>query len=180
MRNRIFASALVAVVLTMGFTSCSKDNGDRLWDWEISPITALLIVENADGQNLLDPNTPNSFVGDTIIAEWMGETYAMTDTIPINSGIARTRVLNAHMYGLLYVFTDDSIPALCLGNIDGAEHYDDEPATIHWPDGSTDVISITASYKWSEKKGPHDFVRKFKLNGKVISEGQNPQITLMK
>ena len=180
MKKNIFASALVAMVLTMGFTSCSKDNGDRLWDWDIFPITALLIVENAEGQNLLDPNTPDNFVGDTIITEWMGKTYAMTDTVPINSGIARTRVLNAHMYGLLYVFTDDSIPALCLGNIDGAEYYDDEPATIHWPDGGTDVISITASYKWSEKKGPHDFVRKFKLNGKVISEGQNPQITLVK
>ena len=149
-------------------------------EWDAAPLSVLIFVENAEGQNLLDPNTPNNFVGDTIITEWMGKTYAMTDTVPINSGIARTRVLNAHMYGLLYVFTDDSIPALCLGNIDGAEHYDDEPATIHWPDGSTDVISITASYKWSEKKGPHDFVRKFKLNGKVISEGANPQITLVK
>ena len=180
MRNRIFASSLVAVVLTMGFTSCDKDNGDRLWDWDISPITALLIVENADGQNLLDPNTPNNFVGDTIIAEWMGKTYAMTDTIPINSETARTRAIGTYMYGLVYLLIEDSIPALYFGQIDGAGHYDDEPATIHWPDGSTDVISITASYKWSEKKGPHDFVRKFKLNGKVISEGQNPQITLMK
>ena len=180
MRKNIVASTLVAIALAMGFTSCNKDEDRYLLEWDAVPLSVLIFVENADGQNLLDPNTPNNFVGDTIITEWMGKTYAMTDTVPINSGIARTRVLNAHMYGLLYVFTDDCIPALCLGNIDGAEHYDDEPATIHWPDGSTDVISITASYKWSEKKGPHDFVRTFKLNGKVISEGVNPQITLVK
>ena len=180
MKKSVFTSTLVAIALAMGFTSCNKDEYRGHLEWDAVPLSVLIFVENAEGQNLLDPNTPNNFVGDTIITEWMGKTYAMTDTVPINSGIARTRVLNAHMYGLLYVFTDDSIPALCLGNIDGAEHYDDEPATIHWPDGSTDVISITASYKWSEKKGPHDFVRKFKLNGKVISEGENPQITLVK
>ena len=180
MKKNIFTSALVAVVLTMGFTSCEKDNGEELRELDISPITALLIVENAEGQNLLDPNTPNNFVGDTIIAEWMGKTYVMTDTVPINSETARTRAIGTYMYGLIYLLIEDSIPALYFGQINATAHYDDEPATIHWPDGSTDVISITASYKWSEKKGPHDFVRKFKLNGKVISEGVNPQITLVK
>ena len=180
MKKNIFASALVAMALTMGFTSCDKDNGEELRELDISPITALLIVENAEGQNLLDPNTPNNFVGDTIIAEWMGKTYVMTDTVPINSETARTRAIGTYMYGLIYLLIEDSIPALYFGQINATAHYDDEPATIHWPDGSTDVISITASYKWSEKKGPHDFVRKFKLNGKVISEGVNPQITLVK
>ena len=180
MRKSIFASALVAMALAMGFTSCEKDNGEELRELDISPITALLIVENAEGQNLLDPNTPNNFVGDTIIAEWMGKTYVMTDTVPINSETARTRAIGTYMYGLIYLLIEDSIPALYFGQINATAHYDDEPATIHWPDGSTDVISITASYKWSEKKGPHDFVRKFKLNGKVISEGVNPQITLVK
>ena len=180
MRKSIFASALVAIALAMGFTSCEKDNGEELRELDISPITALLIVENAEGQNLLDPNTPNNFVGDTIIAEWMGKTYVMTDTVPINSETARTRAIGTYMYGLIYLLIEDSIPALYFGQINATAHYDDEPATIHWPDGSTDVISITASYKWSEKKGPHDFVRKFKLNGKVISDGVNPQITLVK
>lgn len=161
--------------------SCEKNEVNRgHLEWDAVPLSVLIFVENADGQNLLDPNTPNSFVGDTIIAEWMGETYAMTDTVPINSETARTRAIGTYMYGLVYLLIEDSIPALYFGQIDGAGHYDDEPATIHWPDGSTDVISITASYKWSEKKGPYDFVRKFKLNGKVISEGQNPQITLVK
>ena len=57
----------------------------------------------------------------------------------------------------------------------------DTPITIHWPDSSKDVISITASYKWNRKEGPYDVVRVFKLNGNVVSEDNVfPRITIVK
>ena len=179
MKKTVFASALVAMTLAIGFTSCNKnedDNEDDFMIWDFSSLEMLMVVQNADGQNLLDPNTPNNFVGDTIVAEWMGIKY-VADTLRC----MQTREYIGYMYGLVRVQTEsDSIPALYFGEISGHEFYDEAPITIHWPDSSKDVVSITASYKWSEKKGPHDFVRKFKLNGKVISEGANPQITLVK
>ena len=55
--------------------SCEKNEVNRgHLEWDAVPLSVLIFVENADGQNLLDPNTPNNFVGDTIITEWMGNT----------------------------------------------------------------------------------------------------------
>ena len=180
MKKTVFASVLVAMALTMGFTSCNKNEDDNDYDFiigDFSPLEVLMVVQNADGQNLFDPNTPNNFVGDTIVAEWMGKKY-VADTLRC----MQTREYIGYMYGLVRVQTEsDSIPALYFGEISGHEFYDDAPITIHWPDSSSDVVSITASYKWDEKKSPCDFVRTFKLNGKVVSEGNGfPRITIVK
>ena len=180
MKKTVFASALVAMTLAIGFTSCNKNEDDNENDfmiWDFSSLEMLMVVQDAEGLNLLDPNTPNNFVGDTIVAEWMGIKY-VADTLRY----MQTRVNIGYMHGLVYVQTKaDSIPALYFGEISGHEFYDDAPITIHWPDSSKDVVSITASYNWDEKKYPCDFVRTFKLNGKVVSEGNGfPRITIVK
>ena len=150
MKKTVFASVLVAMALTMGFTSCNKNEDDNDYDFiigDFSPLEVLMVVQNAEGQNLLDPNTPNNFVGDTIVAEWMGEKY-VADTLKY----MQTRENIGYMYGLVYVKTKaDSVPALYFGSVSGHESYDDTPITIHWPDSSVDVVSITASYEQDEK-----------------------------
>ena len=180
MKKSIFASAIIAMALSMGFTSCNKngdDNEDDFMIWDMTALELLMVVQNAEGMNLLDPNTPNNFVGDTIIAEWIGEKY-VADTLKY----MQTRFNPGYMHGLVYVRTEaDSIPALYFGSICGHDFYDDTPITIHWPDSSKDVISITASYKWNRKEGPYDVVRVFKLNGNVVSENNVfPRITIVK
>lgn len=180
MKKSIFASAIIAMALSMGFTSCNKngdDNEDDFMIWDMTALELLMVVQNAEGMNLLDPNTPNNFVGDTIIAEWIGEKY-VADTLKY----MQTRFNSGYMHGLVYVRTEaDSIPALYFGSICGHDFYDDTPITIHWPDSSKDVISITASYKWNRKEGPYDVVRVFKLNGNVVSEDNVfPRITIVK
>lgn len=83
MKKSIFASAIIAMALSMGFTSCNKNGGDNEDDfmiWDMTALELLMVVQNAEGMNLLDPNTPNNFVGDTIIAEWIGEKY-VADTL---------------------------------------------------------------------------------------------------
>ena len=178
MRKSIFASAIIAMALSMGFTSCNKDKDeDVFYISDMTPLEVLMVVQNAEGQNLLDPNTPNNFVGDTIVAEWMGDKY-VADTLRY----MQTRVNPGYMHGLVYVRTEaDSVPALYFGSVSGHESYDDTPITIHWPDSSKDVISITASYKWNRKEGSYDVVRVFKLNGNVVSEGSCfPRITIVK
>ena len=178
MRKSIFASAIIAMALSMGFTSCNKDKDeDVFYISDMTPLEVLMVVQNAEGQNLLDPNTPNNFVGDTIVAEWMGDKY-VTDTLRY----MQTRYNPGYMHGLVYVRTKaDSVPALYFGSVSGHDFYDDTPITIHWPDSSVDVVSITASYEQDEKGVAYDLVRVFKLNGNVVSEGSCfPRITIVK
>ncbi|MBR5235325.1 MAG: hypothetical protein IKV24_03900 [Bacteroidaceae bacterium] len=178
MRKSFFASAIIAMALSMGFTSCNKDKDEDVFmASDMTPLEVLMVVQNAEGQNLLDPNTPNNFVGDTIVAEWMGEKY-VADTLKY----MQTRENIGYMYGLVYVKTKaDSVPALYFGSVSGHESYDDTPITIHWPDSSVDVVSITASYEQDEKGVAYDLVRIFKLNGNVVSEGSCfPRITIVK
>ena len=66
-------------------------------------------------------------------------------------------------------------PMLYFGELAGDGDYDDEPFTIHWPDGSTDVITVKNKAYLSSAN------RKFKLNGKVVAKDTgSPIISIVK
>lgn len=165
------ASILLSAILAMGFVSCDS----RIWD--INPMNIYITVSNADGQNLLDPTTPNNFVGKAITAEWKDETYT-ADSLSLMDKEAVTRFYPGEMHGLMYV-TQDGKQALCFGELCGHDTYEDEPFTLHWPDGSTDVINVEAS----ADEGYRDvkLIRKFKLNGKIVANDTSvPVINIVK
>ena len=73
----------------------------------------------------------------------------------------------------------DGKSKLCFGDISGHGTYDDEPLTLHWPDGSTDVITVKASA--IEGYRSVKLNRKFKLNGKVVArDTSSPEINIVK
>lgn len=85
-----------------------------------------------------------------------------------------TRVYLPEMKGLMYV-TKDGEPMLYFGELAGDGDYNDEPLTIHWPDGSTDVITIKNKAHLSSAD------RKFKLNGEVVAKDTTrPVISIVK
>lgn len=64
---------------------------------------------------------------------------------------------------------------LYFGELAGDGDYDDEPLTIHWPDGTTDVITIKNKVYLSSAS------RKYKLNGKVVAKDTgSPIINIVK
>ena len=165
------ASILLSVVLTATFVSCDP------MIWDVAPINIYVTVYNADGQNLLDPITPNNFVGKEIQAEWDGQTYT-ADTIPAYQKRVMTREYMPEMNGLMYVMKDGK-RALYFGEINGGSTWEEEPLTLHWPDGSTDVITIDAYANEGYRK--LKVYRKFKLNGEVVSQDTNkPVINIIK
>ena len=83
---------------------------------------------------MLNPATPNNFVDKEITAEWMEETY-VADSVSFWEKQHTTRVYLPEMKGLMYV-TKDGEPMLYFGELAGDGDYNDEPLTIHWPDGS--------------------------------------------
>ena len=164
-------SILLSVAFTATFVSCDP------MIWDIAPINIYVNVYNADGQNLLDSITPNNFVGKEITAEWMGETYT-ADSLSLSERGAVTRMYLAEMHGLMYV-TKDGKPMLYFGELNGHATYDDEPLTLHWPDGSTDIIRVKA---WA-KEGYRDvkLYRRFTYNLlNVTKDTSNPIIKIIK
>ena len=149
------------------FVSCEPP----IQDW--NPIDIYIKVSNAEGQNLLDTATPNNFVDKEISAEWMGETY-VADTISLWEKQYMTRMYLPEMHGLMYK-TKNGEKVLYFGELAGDGDYDDEPLTIHWPDGSTDVITVKNKAYISSAN------RKYKLNGKVVAKDTgSPVISIVK
>lgn len=168
MKKSILRSMLFMMATSLMFVSC---NPFVIQDW--APIDVYVKVSNAEGQNLLDSVTPNNFVNKEISAEWMGETY-VADTISWREKQHMTRTYLPMMNGLMYV-TKDGEQMLYFGELAGDGDYDDEPLTIHWPDGSTDVITI------SNKAHLSSADRKFKLNGEVVAKDTTrPVISIVK
>ena len=114
---------LLMVTSIVMFVSCDPP----IQDW--APIEIYVKVSNAEGQNLLDSTTTNSFVGKEISAEWMGDTY-IADTVSLWEKQHVTRVYLPMMDGLMYV-TRNGEPMLYFGELAGDGDYDDEPFTIH-------------------------------------------------
>ena len=168
MKNKsILAAMLLMITSSVMFVACDP----IILDW--APINIYVKVSNAEGQNLLDSTTPNNFVDKEISAEWMEETY-IADTISWFEKQFITREYLPIMNGLMYV-TKNGEPMLYFGELAGDGDYNDEPFTIHWPDGSTDVITIKNKAHLSSAN------RKYKLNGEVVAKDTGtPIISIVK
>ncbi|MBO7266667.1 MAG: hypothetical protein J6V12_02760 [Bacteroidaceae bacterium] len=172
MKRQRHLFAALALALVTCFTSCDNDV-----IWDIIPMRIHITVSNADGQNLLDSTTANHFDYRQITAEWMGESYT-ADTISLFEKENTTRMLIGHMHGLVYV-VEHGKAQLYFGDLTGHETFDDEPLTLHWPDGSADVITVKASAIEGYKSVKLN--RKFKLNGKVVAKDtSSPLIEVVK
>ena len=167
MKKSFLKSMLLMVTSCVMFVSCDPP----IMDW--NPINIYVKVTNAEGQNLLDSVTLNNFVNKEISAEWMGETY-VADTISLWKKQHMTRMYLPMMNGLMYV-TKNGEQMLYFGELAGDGDYDDEPLTIHWPDGSTDVITVKNKAYLSSAN------RKYKLNGEVVAKDTgSPIISIVK
>ena len=168
MKNKnLLAVMLLMVTSSVMLVSCEPP----IQDW--NPINIYIKVSNAEGQNLLDITTLNNFADKAISAEWMEETY-VADSVSFWEKQHTTRTYLPMMNGLMYV-TKNGKRMLYFGELAGDGDYDDEPLTIHWPDGSTDVITVKNKAYISSAN------RKYKLNGKVVAKDTgSPIISIVK
>lgn len=180
MSKKHLTFALLATALAVGFSSCNKvieeENEGNSWLVDYLPIEIYMTVQNAEGVNLLDPENL-----DGIKATFNDEVYA-ADTTCDCSHFSPTREYPARMHGLICMKLKDGTYALYFGELDGGGYYKEEPLTIEWPNGTTDVICINSEIKPNKKDGYPEVVnRYFKLNGKVVDEGScSPLIQIYK
>ena len=165
-----FFTVSAAIVASLSFTSCDKINSYGNWEVDWSPVELMIKVQDAAGNDLLDPDNPANAIDGTTIT-FGGETYESSrEWYETGNPYTKpqTKTYLARLYGLflsqenklLRNGSEDFI--LYFGEIDGAADMD-EDLVITWPDKTTDTIHYHCS-KHNERKLSCD--RNWKLNGK--------------
>lgn len=138
----------------MVFTSCENVPG-MIVDW--CPVEITIEAYDVDGNSIISPNMPG------MTLTFQGKTYEVQEAPRYE-----TKAYLAIMAGLIArpVQGDQGKIEgyiLWFGEIDGAADMD-EDITLHWPDGSEDIIHYHCSNhrEWPEPKCN----RSWKLNGK--------------
>ena len=162
---------LLCIFCCINFTSCDPANngGDDLI-WDFAPIVLYISVQDAQGNDLLNPLTKGSIANQGIKAIYKGETYEKD--APLNE---RTRAYMAYFTGLQTGVSKDGKYYLTFGEFNGDHTFDNEKVEIDWNDGKEpSVITFSSKLTWKSKKEPV-FDRKFCLNGQEIDQKRSEE-----
>lgn len=144
----------------IGFTACDEtdtEGYDMIWDF--APIVLYISVQDADGNDLLNPETPGNIANQGIKAIYKDNIYEKD--APINP----TRAYLARFMGLQTIKSEEGVYFLTFGEFQGEKTFENEQVTIDWNDGTKDILTFSSKLSWKSKKEPV-FDRKFYLNGK--------------
>lgn len=161
MKTNALFSLCIGIILCQAFflTSCSESNeGNDDIIWDFAPINFIIAVQDAEGNDLLNPLTEGHILEQDIKAIYQGKEYKL------NEQVAQTRDYLAILRGLQAFMTEDGRYMLFFGELDGTDTYDNETLTLDWGDGTTDVITFSSRLTWNSPEDP-EFNRHFYLNG---------------
>lgn len=173
----------------MALASCQKEDpaGGVEWLYDRYPCSLAISVEDAKGNDLLDSAVVGNIVsGDLLHLTYKEKDYPMkwsaTDPITVwhNSLTgASTRAIFSEILGYYIINKNTEIEwellqpfnkgknFLFFGEIDAQVKHPLTEVTLHWPDGSEDVISFEGGGYNIENGRPKDIPMKFYLNGKA-------------
>lgn len=87
----------IAIFAAISFTSCDDDEGSIVWDF--TPVTVKMDVVDAQGNDLLDPDTSGNLLESGITATFCGKDYDIVDPRAVLAD-AQSRAILAMFYGL--------------------------------------------------------------------------------
>lgn len=156
MKAKHLLLAMIATICSLSLCSCSNDDDDgNNYVFDAAPIYFEMQVTDASGASLLDPAANAKFINDTYIS-LNGEDYPVVE-------IPESRAYSAVFYGLVLTENRNGEPCLFVGEFDGLVNTDDTSFTIHWGDGTTDVVSY--SNKTTINGSDVNIDRHYYLNG---------------
>lgn len=130
-------------------------------DEELSNVIVRMIVLDSKGNNLLDPHVEGTFAGsDALYADFRGESFYLNQDINDNDLVPEVLFL-----GLFSEHYDGFPYRLLFGGLDPYSDIE-ETLTIHWPTGSSDIVTIISQYDATKN---HCQVQYF-LNGIEVEE----------
>ena len=156
---------LGAILLSLCcFTSCNEnenlDEPDPDVIWDIYPFNINIEVTDAEGNDLLNPETENSIANQGIKMIYRNKTYKKDSLVTDE----QTRDILVRFYGLQTYQRKDGSYLLAIGEFYGNRDYDNEYIILDWND-ATPKDTITFSHKfWWENQEPESETT-VRLNG---------------
>lgn len=141
-------------------TSCEEKG---FWCHDVSPFDINMIIEDADGNNLLNPEFEGNII-DQMTLTYNDETYKIDNT---KENIA-TRALPSEFYGLRHFCCDNGRHFITFGNFVGEHNYKEEKITINWGDGTSDEVTFTNKVRGGSHTPKLDITRTIKHNGQKV------------
>ena len=147
----------------LGNENNNASNSGMIWD--IAGVELVLVVSDAQGNNLFDESTPGNWLETPFTAKFDGQVFSWPHSLPW----AGTKAYLAHLDGFYifpqwYMQTDEVY--LRFGELEGTKKWDTD-LTIFWPDGSMDTIRIQHSFRWDEHGYPEIYTG-YKVNGATV------------
>lgn len=155
--TRILYLLFIPLLYIAGLTVCDDLGDDIIWDF--APIELHIAVQDGQGNDLLNPETPGNLTQQGIKAIYNGKTYEK------DAPVSQTKTYLAHFKGLQTMNLETGKYVITFGEFNGDNTFDNEQVIIDWNDGTQDVITFSSKLTWKSKKKPL-FDRKFCLNGK--------------
>jgi hypothetical protein len=176
---------LTILIIAFSFISCDKKGKGQHF---MLPIVHLLCihVENASGENLLDPTTEGNILGNEIyidtnrrdidgnslyVYSLEGYGYDVSDTTKVN------------LIAGLKIEYYDSTPVLSLRwrgrgwrQSDGLMKLGDELLTVNWGDGTSDELKL----EYDNDKGTGKITTTIWLNGELYQPDKSLAVTIVK
>ncbi|MCK9627499.1 MAG: hypothetical protein M0R37_02780 [Bacteroidales bacterium] len=146
--------------------SCDEILNDRKI-WDISPVEVTLQVVDANGVDILNPDSKNSIPENGLKALYNGVEYKCNE----NLSEVGTKAYLPHFYGLkVYKSSYYGTYILQFGEFDGTNNYSNEEVIISWGDGSYDKIRFNRKFRW-KLNGDPSISQEWFLNGTKVSDG---------
>lgn len=175
MKTKNLLATFLLSFCMIGFVACDTDNitlsgeedDDKEWlIWDFSPIVLGVLVQDAQGVDLLNPDSEGSIAEQGIKAIYKGEVYEK------DSVLSRTKAYMPYFAGLQVIkgYTNGRY-YLTFGEFDGTHTFDKEEVVIDWNDGTKDTIHFSSKLTWKSKKEPV-INRAFYLNGEELDSDE--------
>lgn len=136
---------------------------------DFTPINLVIEVLDADGNDLVNPNHPNTIVKSSVRAEIEGKFFELRSWVDARESRKPTKdVLRYYLpmwYGLSYAEqrAEGRPWVLVIGEFDGSESITRE-VKLHWEDGTTSLLKYSNSVRLNAK-GFHSIERHYYLDG---------------
>lgn len=123
-KRKSFIMSAILLLLAPFLFSCENNGDDIIWDF--APINFYFNIENAEGENLLDPANPDNILSESIQIVYDGKTAdAITEEEYIES-MKQSRYYLPTFHGALICNRSDiRTPYLYVGEFDRAYSYSD-------------------------------------------------------
>lgn len=134
-------SILSLILLAITFSSCENNN---MVIWDIYPVTIQIYVQDSEGNDLLNEDTPNNILSDDFKITYKNEEYRLTSE---DEDETLNRAYLAQFSGIELRSTIDGIYYLTFGEFDGTDDWN-EFLYLDLGDGEINNINFKHDYNW--------------------------------